>query len=197
MRQAGLDHLPAVHLLAGVDEAGRGPLAGPVVAAAVILDDTERIKGLQDSKTLSEGVRLKLAAEIRERAVAWATGRAEVAEIDRLNILNASLLAMQRAVGALHIQPEYALIDGTHCPDLHCNVRAIVRGDRLVPAISAASILAKVTRDGEMIAMDALFPGYGFARHKGYPTKQHIEALEVLGVCAIHRCSYKPVKRFI
>lgn len=179
---------------AGVDEAGRGPLAGPVIAAAVILDNSKTIRGLRDSKQLSEQARTKLAADIREHALSWATGRAETGEIDTLNILQASLLAMQRAVDSLDIIPEYALVDGPHCPRLICPVDGIIKGDRLVGAISAASIIAKVTRDAEMISMDALYPGYGFARHKGYPTREHIRALDLLGPCDIHRRSFNPVK---
>lgn len=178
---------------AGVDEAGRGPLAGPVIAAAVILDNARAIRGLRDSKELSAQARTELAAEIREHSLSWAVGRAECGEIDALNILQASLLAMQRAVASLDIPPSYALVDGPHCPQLACPVDGIVRGDRLVEAISAASIIAKVTRDAEMIAMDALYPGYGFARHKGYPTREHLAALERLGPCKIHRLSFKPV----
>jgi len=184
-------------LIAGVDEVGRGPLAGPVVAAAVILDDDQEIQGLRDSKMLSEKKRYHLADEIRARSACWGTGRAEIDEIDELNIFNASLLAMQRAVRALDVMPECVLVDGTHCPELDCDVRAIVKGDQLIPAISAASIIAKVTRDDEMVAMDKQYPGYGFARHKGYPTRQHLQAIQELGICAIHRRSYAPVKRFI
>jgi len=181
-------------LYAGVDEVGRGPLAGPVIAAAVILDKLKEIKGLRDSKLLSEQARTELAGEIRERSLCWATGRAETGEIDTMNILQASLLAMQRAVESLDIMPEYALVDGPHCPRLACRVDGVIKGDQRVGAISAASILAKVTRDAEMIAMDATYPGYGFARHKGYPTREHIRALDVLGPCDIHRRSFNPVK---
>jgi len=181
--------------IAGVDEAGRGPLAGPVIAAAVILEEPAGIPGLRDSKMLSAAQRARLADEIRKRSLAWATGRAECVEIDRLNILQASLLAMQRAVESLQISPETALVDGNQCPQLDCEVRCIVKGDKLVPAISAASILAKVARDEEMIGMETEYPGYGFAQHKGYPTRQHIQALQALGPCEIHRLSYAPVKR--
>lgn len=184
-------------LIAGVDEAGRGPLAGPVVAAAVILNHKQDIAELQDSKMLTEKKRYKLAHEIRDQSITWGMGRAEVEEIDKLNILNASLLAMQRAVSSLNVVPEAVLVDGIHCPALNCNVRAIIKGDKLIPAISAASILAKVSRDEEMIVMDKKYPGYGFAQHKGYPTKQHIIALERLGICAIHRRTYAPVKRYL
>ena len=180
--------------LAGVDEAGRGPLAGPVMAAAVILDERRRIAGLDDSKRLSHEQRLHLAAEIKARALAWSVAEAGVAEIDRLNILRASLLAMQRAVEALAILPEMALVDGPHAPTLPCPARAVVRGDRRVPAISAASIIAKVERDRRMTVMEARYPGYGFAAHKGYPTRRHIEALARLGVTPIHRRSFAPVK---
>lgn len=180
--------------LAGVDEAGRGPLAGPVMAAAVILDERRRIAGLDDSKRLSHEQRLHLAAEIKARALAWSVAEAGVAEIDRLNILRASLLAMQRAVEALAILPGMALVDGPHAPTLPCRAQAVVRGDRRVPAISAASIIAKVERDRRMTAMEARYPGYGFAAHKGYPTRRHIEALARLGVTPIHRRSFAPVK---
>lgn len=180
--------------LAGVDEAGRGPLAGPVIAAAVILDERRPIAGLDDSKRLSHEQRLHLAAEIKARALAWSVAEAGVAEIDRLNILRASLLAMQRAVEGLAILPEMALVDGPHAPTLPCLAQAVVRGDSRVPAISAASIIAKVERDRRMTAMAARYPGYGFAAHKGYPTRRHIEALARLGVTPIHRRSFAPVK---
>ena len=183
--------------VAGVDEVGRGPLAGPVVAAAVILDPCRPIEGLADSKRLSEGRRERLAVEIREKALAWALGRAEVDEIDEINILQASLLAMRRAVLALDPAPEHALIDGNRCPELPCTAEAIVRGDSREPAISAASILAKVARDHEMVELDARFPGYGLARHKGYPSRQHLEALASLGVSSIHRRSFGPVRRLL
>jgi len=184
-------------LVAGVDEVGRGPLAGPVVAAAVILDPARPIDGLADSKTLSEKRRGLLAAQIHERALAWSLGRAEVEEIDRINILRASLLAMQRAVAALAQEPELVLVDGNRCPALACPVRAVVKGDALVPAISAASIVAKVSRDREMVELDALYPGYGLAQHKGYPSRMHLEALQRLGVSPVHRRSYAPVKRLV
>ena len=184
-------------LVAGVDEVGRGPLAGPVVAAAVILDPRRPIAGLADSKKLAERRREQLAEEIRSSALAWSLGRAEVEEIDRLNILQASLLAMQRAVEALTLKAEHALVDGTRCPELHCTAEAIVGGDALIPEISAASILAKVARDREMVAMDRCYPGYGLARHKGYPTKAHIAALAELGVTEIHRRTFGPVKRLL
>ncbi|VAW98830.1 Ribonuclease HII [hydrothermal vent metagenome] len=180
---------------AGVDEVGRGPLAGAVVAAAVILDPDNPIDGLADSKALTEKVRIRLAEEIRQSALAWAIGRAEVEEIDQINILQASLLAMRRAVLSLKPQPEYALVDGNRCPDLPCPCEAIIKGDQTVAAISAASIIAKVARDQEMVEMDRQYPGYGFARHKGYPTKVHMQALQDLGITPIHRRSFGPVKK--
>ena len=183
--------------IAGVDEAGCGPLAGPVIAAAVILDPANPVLGLTDSKKLSEKRREALVPIIKQQALAWAIARAEVHEIDALNILQARLLAMKRAVEALIIIPELALIDGNFCPQLSCNTRAIVGGDLSEPAISAASILAKVSRDQEMLAMEALYPGYGFAQHKGYPTKTHIMALQALGVSPIHRRSFAPVQKQI
>jgi len=181
--------------VAGVDEAGRGPLAGPVVAGAVILDPARPIAGLQDSKRLSAARRDTLYDQICDRALAWSTGSASVAEIDSLNILQATLLAMQRAVAGLLPAAEHVLIDGNRCPALACPATAIVRGDSLVAAISAASILAKVTRDREMLELDATYPGYGFASHKGYPSKVHLDALERLGVLPIHRRSFAPVRR--
>jgi ribonuclease HII len=181
-------------LVAGVDEAGRGPLAGPVCAAAVILDPTRPIAGIADSKRLTAARRECLELEIRERSLAWAVAWAEVTEIDRLNILNASLLAMQRAVAALAIPAERALVDGNRCPDLGCEALAVVGGDGSVPAIGAASILAKVARDRLMGRLDRTYPGYGFARHKGYPTAAHLEALGRLGPCPEHRLSFRPVR---
>jgi ribonuclease HII len=183
--------------LAGVDEVGRGPLAGPVVAAAVILDPARPVEGLRDSKRLSEKRRQCLAAEIRERALAWSLGRAEVEEIDRINILQASLLAMQRAVAGLGVTPELVLVDGNRCPQLDYPAQAVVRGDSLVPAISAASIIATVNRDEEMGRLDQLYPGYGLAKHKGYPSRLHLDALERLGITPIHRRSYAPVRRLL
>ncbi len=183
--------------VAGVDEVGRGPLAGPVVAAAVILDPERPIEGLVDSKKISEKKREKLAIEIREKALAWALGRAEVEEIDEINILQASLLAMKRAVEQLQPAADKALIDGNRCPALACPAEAIIKGDEKVEAISAASIIAKVARDQEMVELDAQYPGYGLAQHKGYPTKMHIEALQVLGVTHIHRRSFGPVKKLL
>ena len=184
--------------LAGVDEVGRGPLAGPVVACAVILDPSRPIAGLADSKKLTAIRRETLATQIRGQALAWALGRAEVEEIDRINILQASLLAMRRAVEGLPLVPGHALIDGNKVPDaLPCSARAIIGGDDSEPAIAAASILAKVTRDREMVELDAKYPGYGLAQHKGYPTKAHIEALGALGVTVIHRRSFAPVRRLL
>ncbi|NOZ38428.1 MAG: ribonuclease HII [Gammaproteobacteria bacterium] len=183
--------------VAGVDEVGRGPLAGPVVAAAVILDPTRPIAGLVDSKKISEKKRERLALEIREKALAWALGRAEVEEIDDINILQASLLAMKRAVEQLHPLPHRALIDGNRCPQLACPAEAIIKGDATVEVISAASIIAKVARDQEMVELDLCYPGYGLAQHKGYPTKMHIAALNELGVTHIHRRSFGPVKRLL
>lgn len=181
-------------LICGVDEAGRGPLAGPVFAAAVILDGTRPIDGLADSKALSEKKRQRLAEQIKENALAWAISRAEVDEIDRINILQASLLAMGRAVEALSIKPAEALIDGLHCPALAIPCRAIVRGDSSVAEIAAASILAKTARDADMLLLHQLFPAYGFDRHKGYPTAAHINALRLHGVTPVHRMSFAPVR---
>ena len=186
-----------ISLVAGVDEAGRGPLAGPVYAAAVILDPARLVMGLADSKTLSAARRDALALEIRAHALCWALGMATVEEIDRLNILQASLLAMTRAVAALSMAPSLALVDGNRAPSLECTVRTIVGGDASEPAISAASILAKVARDAVMCSLDALYPGYGFARHKGYPTVAHVSALEQLGVSPVHRRSFGPVRRLL
>ncbi len=184
-------------LIAGVDEAGRGPLAGPVIAAAVILHPDRPIAGLADSKQLSAARRAALEVEIRDKALAYCVGRAEVAEIDTLNILQATLLAMQRAVAGLTLAPHLALIDGNRCPLLACRAEAIVKGDQCVAEISAASILAKETRDREMVALDAVYPGYGFAIHKGYPTPVHLTALRSLGACAVHRHSFGPVRRVL
>lgn len=184
-------------LLAGCDEVGRGPLAGDVVAAAVILDPSKPIKGLDDSKKLTDKKRESLFVEIQEKATSWCIARASVDEIDKLNILQASLLAMTRAVEGLHIQPEHVLVDGNKLPKWKYVAEAVVKGDSRVAAISAASILAKVTRDREMIMLDKQYPGYGFADHKGYPTQVHMDALEKLGVTAIHRRSYAPVRNKI
>ena len=182
-------------LVCGVDEAGRGPIAGPVFAAAVLLDPRRPIEGLRDSKLLSPGRRTALALRIRSDALSWAVASASVEEIDRLNVLRATLLAMRRAVEALERPAEEAWIDGTHCPDLSCPVRAIVGGDSSVPQISAASILAKTERDAEMLRLHAQFPQYGLDRHKGYPTPEHLARLAEHGVCAIHRRSFAPVQR--
>lgn len=184
-------------LIAGVDEAGRGPLAGPVVAAAVILPDDHAIIGLADSKKLTAVRRRTLAAQIRAVATSHAVAQASVEEIDRLNILQASLLAMQRAVAALSLTPAEAWVDGNQAPNVEMPVRTIVGGDAKVPAISAASILAKVDRDRQMIEMDRDYPGYGFAQHKGYGTKAHCEALVRLGATAMHRRSFAPVRRVV
>ena len=181
--------------VAGVDEVGRGPLAGAVVAAAVILDPNNPIPGLNDSKKLSAKRRDALNALIRERALDFCLGRAEVEEIDEINILEASLLAMQRAVAGLRISPDRALIDGNRLPALACPAEAVVGGDGLVDAIKAASIIAKVARDREMEALDVEYPGYGLARHKGYPTAAHIAALKQLGPSDIHRMSFAPCQR--
>ena len=184
-------------LVAGVDEVGRGPLAGPVVAAAVILDPTKPIDGLMDSKKLTESKRQVLSKVIKERALSWALGRAEVEEIDEINILQASLLAMERAVLGLDIKPIKAMVDGNKLPNLDCQAEAIIKGDSKIPAISAASIIAKVARDSEMLELDTQYPGYGLAKHKGYPTKAHLAALSELGVTPIHRVSYKPVRQLL
>lgn len=184
-------------LIAGVDEVGRGPLAGPVVSAAVILDPLRVIPGLADSKVLSEKRREALYLQIRESALCWAIGRAEVEEIDSLNILHASLLSMQRAVLALPVKPHKVLVDGNRCPDLPCQAEAIIKGDASVAAISAASILAKVSRDREMVALHARYPDYGFDRHKGYPTRLHRECLARFGATRHHRRSFRPVREVL
>lgn len=183
-----------VPLVAGVDEAGRGPLAGPVVAACVVLDPARPIAGLADSKQLSPRRRELLAIEIRERAIAWAVASASPTEIDEHNILRATLLAMARAVEALRLAPDEILVDGLHCPSVACRARAVVKGDATVPSISAASILAKTDRDAMMDALHARFPGYGFDRHRGYPTPEHVEALHRLGPIDAHRRSFAPVR---
>ncbi len=184
-------------MIAGVDEAGRGPLAGSVSAAAVILDPRRPIAGIADSKQLSPGRRRVLDQQIREQALSWAVAWATVEEIDRLNILQASLLAMQRAVAALSVTPRLVLVDGNQCPDFGLDAQAIVGGDSLVTAIGAASILAKVARDRVMEELDLSFPGYGFAKHKGYPTRDHLAAMHALGVCSAHRRSFRPVRNLI
>jgi ribonuclease HII len=187
--------LPAqpAQLIAGVDEVGRGPLAGDVVAAAVILDPDNPVTGLADSKQLSEAQRERLYPEILQKARSWAVARASVEEIDRINILQASLLAMTRAVMALSVQPEFVYVDGNRCPRWQYRSEAVVKGDSTIAAIAAASIIAKVTRDRELKALDAIYPGYGLARHKGYGTSEHLEALGKLGATPIHRRSFAPV----
>jgi ribonuclease HII len=197
MQQHEFFHERPTGLVAGVDEAGRGPLAGPVMAAAVILDPACPIEGLDDSKKLSEAQRERLSDVIKLQAMSWCIALADVEEIDRLNILQASMLAMQRAVAGLHIQPQHILVDGNRAPRFKVPATPIVGGDALEPAISAASILAKVARDHQMIKLDADYPGYGFAIHKGYPTAKHRKALAQLGLCDIHRRSYGPVKALL
>jgi ribonuclease HII len=196
MQARDLFQISGGSIVAGVDEVGRGPLAGDVVAAAVILGDSSPA-GLTDSKALSPRQRERLAETIRSEAVSWSLGRATVAEIDELNILQASLLAMWRAVEGLSVQPSLVLVDGNHLPRWSYEARAIVKGDLIEPAISAASIVAKVTRDSEMVILDDQYPGYGFATHKGYPTKAHLAALTSLGVSPVHRRSFGPVKRLL
>ena len=192
------DYPKGYRLIAGVDEVGRGPLVGAVVTAAVILDPSNPIEGLADSKKLSEKKRLALAAEIKQKALAWALGRAEAEEIDKLNILQASLLAMTRAVQALRIRPQFVLLDGNKIPnDLDIPAQAVVKGDSLVAEISAASILAKVARDQEMEELDRQYPEYAFAQHKGYPTKLHLEKLTALGPLPQHRRSFAPVRKVL
>lgn len=188
---------PNARLIAGVDEVGRGPLVGAVVTAAVILDPNNPIQGLTDSKKLSEKKRQALAEEIKAKALSWSLGRAEPAEIDELNILNATMLAMQRAVAGLHIQPDFVLIDGNRPPKLPMPAQAVVKGDSLVAEISAASIIAKVARDHEMDELDQQFPQYGFAQHKGYPTKLHFEKLAEFGATPYHRKSFAPVRKVL
>lgn len=189
--------LTAYKLIAGVDEAGRGPLVGAVVAGAVILDENNPLQGLNDSKKLSAAKREKLALEIREKALAWAVCSVEPADIDRINILQASLLAMKRAVESLSISPDIALIDGNKTPQLECPTEAIVKGDAKVAAISAASILAKVERDRQMLELHQQYPQYEFDRHKGYPTKVHMALLQEHGPCPEHRRSFGPVRRML
>jgi ribonuclease HII len=182
-------------LVCGIDEAGRGPLAGPVVAAAVVIDPGRPVAGLDDSKKLGEKKREALALLIRERAVAWAVAEATVEEIDRLNILQATLLAMQRAVAGLGIRPTGALVDGNRCPELAIPVAAVIRGDGKIASIAAASVLAKTVRDAAMRMLHARYPQYGFASHMGYPTAAHIRTLEAHGVSPVHRRSFGPVAR--
>jgi len=184
---------PGAALLCGVDEAGRGPLAGAVFAAAVVLDPAHSIGKLNDSKLLAPGARERIAGEIKERAVAWAIASASVEEIDRINILEASLLAMRRAIEGLGMRPEEVCVDGLHVPAIPYRCRAIVKGDRLVAAISAASILAKVARDAEMVALHERYPQYGFAEHKGYASPEHLAALREHGPCDIHRRTFEPI----
>ncbi|MDR2308662.1 MAG: ribonuclease HII [Paucimonas sp.] len=192
--QMGLDFNLVEELVAGVDEVGRGPLCGAVVTAAVILDPRRPILGLNDSKKLTEAKREALFDEICEKALSFCIARAEVEEIDRLNILQATMLAMQRAVEGLHVTPKLALIDGNRCPKLAVPAAPVVKGDSQVPAIAAASILAKVTRDREMSEFERIYPGYGIGGHKGYPTPVHLEALARLGPTPIHRRSFAPVR---
>ncbi len=181
-------------IVAGIDEAGRGPLAGPVVAAAVVLHSDRPIAGLTDSKKISPQKRLRLFAEIKSKAQAWGVGEASAAEIDEMNIHNATLKAMLRAYLDMQLEASHVLVDGLYCPDLSAKCTAIVKGDQTVPAISAASIIAKVTRDIQMLEYHDQMPEYGFDRHKGYPTSQHIQALKEYGPCNLHRRSYKPVR---
>jgi len=200
---------PIAYCIAGVDEVGRGPLVGDVVTAAVILDPDNPIEGLMDSKKLSEKKRNLLSVEIKEKAISWSLGRANPQEIDTLNILHATMLAMQRAVAGLNVEPDYVLVDGNRCPTFLANAstieqqntkiasQAVVKGDARVAEISAASIIAKVARDNEMIALDKLHPEYGFAKHKGYPTKLHLEKIIELGVLDCYRQSFKPVARVL
>ena len=192
--QLGLDFTLVEELVAGVDEVGRGPLCGAVVTAAVILDPSSPIAGLNDSKKLTEAKRERLFDEICEKALSFCIARAEVEEIDRLNILQATMLAMQRAVEGLHLTPRLALIDGNRCPVLAVPSAPVIQGDAKVPAIAAASILAKVSRDREMSAFELIYPGYGIGGHKGYPTPVHLEALARLGPTPIHRRSFAPVR---
>ncbi len=188
----------AIRLICGVDEAGRGPLAGPVYAAAVVFDPAARVpRGIADSKLLTAPERERLAMLIKERALAWSVAWASVEEIDRLNILQASLLAMQRAVETLSVMPHEVLLDGQHCPVLSFPARAIVDGDARVKVISAASILAKTERDAEMCRLHERFPQYGFDIHKGYPTPDHLQALRRHGVCEVYRRSFAPVKELL
>ena len=191
------DYASGVTLFCGADEAGRGPIAGPVFAAAVILDPDRPIAGLKDSKKLSEHRRDELAVEIKQYAIAWAIAQCSIQEIDELNILHASMLAMKRAIESLSIKPELALIDGNRCPKLAIAAKAIVKGDDKVSAISAASILAKTARDAVMLDLHRQYPEYGFDRHKGYPTAFHLEQLSIHGVSPVHRKTYAPVRKIL
>ena len=185
------------NLIGGVDEAGRGPLAGAVFAACVVLNPANKIEGISDSKKLSEKKRNKLAYLIKRNSMAWAVASASVEEIDRINILQASLLAMKRAVESLPFLPDKILVDGIHSPKLNLQVQTVIKGDSLVPEISAASILAKTARDAEMYCLHKSFPDYGFDQHKGYPTKKHLEALQIHGISIVHRRSFSPVRKLI
>jgi ribonuclease HII len=192
------DEVPAVEgMLAGVDEAGRGPLVGNVVAAAVILDPGNPVDGLNDSKKISARRREQLADQVREKAIAWSVVSIDSEQIDHLNILQATMLAMKRAVEQLAVPPQHVFIDGNRCPDISVPATAIVKGDARVAEISAASILAKVERDAQMLALHETYPQYGFDKHKGYPTKAHFEALAEYGPCLEHRRSYAPVRRAV
>lgn len=186
-----------LQLVCGVDEAGRGPLAGPVYAAAVILDAKRPIRGLADSKVLTEKKRIELAAKIKQRALAWSIASSSVEEIDQINILQASLLAMKRAIDTLHLLPHQVLVDGLHCPKITIPAEAIVDGDSKIASISAASILAKTARDAEMCRLHDLYPQYDFAKHKGYSTRDHLLRLQTHGACPIHRRSYAPVRELL
>ncbi|WNC73711.1 ribonuclease HII [Thalassotalea psychrophila] len=188
---------PVANFIAGVDEVGRGPLVGAVVTAAVILDPNNPIVGLTDSKKLSDKKRQALSIEIKEKALAWCLGRSEPEEIDQINILQATMVAMQRAVAGLNVQADYVLVDGNRCPDFGLPCQAVIKGDLKVAEISAASIIAKVARDDEMLALDKLYPEYGFASHKGYPTKAHLEKINALGVLNNYRKSFKPVAKIL
>lgn len=188
---------PVAYCIAGVDEVGRGPLVGDVVTAAVILDPENPIEGLEDSKKLSEKKRNVLSQEIQQKAIAWSIGRATPEEIDTLNILHATMLAMQRAVASLHVSPDYVLVDGNRTPQFSVPSEAVIKGDGRVAEISAASIIAKVARDNDMVELDKKFPDYGFAKHKGYPTKVHLAKIIELGVLDCYRTSFKPVANVI
>jgi len=184
-------------LICGVDEAGRGPLAGAVYAAAVILNPAHSIIGLADSKTLSEKKRDSLAIQIKQYAIAWAIASSSVEEIDEINILQASLLAMKRAIENLKVIPQQVLVDGLHCPKISIPSRAIIKGDSKIQAIAAASILAKTARDGDLYQLDKIYPQYNFAKHKGYPTADHLARLAEHGVSPVHRRSYAPVRKYL